>query len=203
MRVGIDIDNTIICYDDAFPVLAQKTGFDVPFSANKQEVRAWFHERGLHNEFTLLQGKVYGRNISMAHVFEGVQSFLAEAIGRNYEVFLVSHKTKYPIKGEKLNLHEATLAFLSDQHIVGEQQSNSIPFDNVYFEPTLEFKVKKIVDLKLDYFIDDLLTILNHEKFPDRSCRIWFSGQTGGHNNAQIEHCESWFSINKKIFGLA
>ncbi|XDZ69366.1 hypothetical protein AB8878_05555 [Alphaproteobacteria bacterium LSUCC0226] len=203
MRVGIDIDNTIVCYDEAFAVLARKIGFDVPASANKQEVRTWFHERGLHDEFTLLQGQIYGKNISLAHVFEGVQSFLAQAISRNYEVFLISHKTKYPIKGEKLNLHEAALNFLSEQNIVGEQRSNSIPVGNVYFEPTLEFKVKKIVDLRLDYFIDDLLTVLNHGNFPDGTGRIWFSSHTCGLDNAQIVHWKSWSSINKFFFGLA
>ena len=59
MRVGIDIDNTIICYDKAFALLAKMTGFDVPPSASKQEVKAWFHQNGLYEEFTILQGQVY------------------------------------------------------------------------------------------------------------------------------------------------
>ncbi|MGB2051385.1 MAG: haloacid dehalogenase-like hydrolase, partial [Candidatus Puniceispirillaceae bacterium] len=137
MRVGIDIDNTIICYDKAFASLAKKTGFDVPSSASKQEVKAWFHQQGLHEEFTILQGQIYGQFISMAHIFEGVLHFIADAIRQRHQLYLVSHKTKYPIKGDQVDLHEAAINFLSQQNIVCDQKPNAIPFDHVYFEQTL------------------------------------------------------------------
>ena len=203
MRVGIDIDNTIICYDKAFASLAKKTGFDVPPSASKQEVKAWFHQHGLHEEFTILQGQIYGKFISMAHIFEGVPHFIADAIRQRHQLFLVSHKTKYPIKGDQVDLHEAAINFLSQQNIVCDQKPNAIPFDHVYFEQTLESKVQKIADLNLDFFIDDLLVVLTHEKFPETSRPIWFSSETACNNNPQIQRCKSWVSINDKILGAA
>ena len=203
MRVGIDIDNTIICYDKAFALLAKKTGFDVPSSASKQEVKAWFHQHGLHEEFTILQGQIYGQFISMAHIFEGVLHFIADAIRQRHQLFLVSHKTKYPIKGDKVDLHEAAINFLSQQNIVCDQKPNAIPFDHVYFEQTLEAKVQKIADLNLDFFIDDLLVVLTHEKFPQISRPIWFSSETACDNKPQIQRCKSWVSINDKILGAA
>jgi len=203
MRVGIDIDNTIICYDKAFASLAKKTGFDVPYSASKQEVKAWFHERGMLDEFTILQGQIYGKFIFMAHIFEGVLSFIAEANQQNHKLFLISHKTKYPIKGDKVDLHKAAIIFLSQQNIVGDQKPNAIPFDHVYFEQTLESKVQKIVDLNLDFFIDDLLVVLTHEKFPETSRPIWFSSEKANNKKLQIQHHKGWASIRKHILGAA
>ena len=203
MRVGIDIDNTIICYDTAFASLAKKTGFDVPSSASKQQVKAWFHQHGLHEEFTILQGQIYGKFISMAHIFEGVLNFIADAIRQGHQLYLVSHKTKYPIKGDQVDLHEAAINFLIQQNIVCDQKPNAIPFDHVYFEQTLESKVRKIADLNLDFFIDDLLVVLTHKKFPEASRAIWFSSETVCNNNSQIQCCKSWVSINDKILGAA
>ena len=59
MRIGIDIDNTIVCYDHVFAPIAVQAGFDVPLSSTKSEVKKWFHERCLEDEFTNLQGQVY------------------------------------------------------------------------------------------------------------------------------------------------
>ena len=203
MRVGIDIDNTIICYDKAFASLAKKLGFDVPSSASKQEVKAWFHQNGLNEEFTILQGQIYGKFISMAHIFEGVPHFIADAIRKRHQLYLVSHKTKYPIKGDQVDLHEAAINFLSEQNIVCNQKPNTVPLNNVYFAQTLESKVQKIADLNLDFFIDDLLVVLTHEKFPETSRPIWFSSETACNNNPQIQRCKSWVSINDKILGAA
>ena len=63
MRIGIDIDNTIICYDRVFAAVAKSRGYTVHSSASKTEVKKWFHERGMHQAFTRLQGEVYGKFI--------------------------------------------------------------------------------------------------------------------------------------------
>lgn len=201
MRVGIDIDNTLICYDKAFASLAKKTGFDVPSSASKQETKAWFHKHGLHKEFTILQGQIYGEFIFLAHIFEGVLHFIADAIRQGHQLYLVSHKTKYPIKGHQVDLHEAAINFLSEQNIVCNQKPNTVPLNHVYFAQTLESKVQKIADLNLDFFIDDLLVVLTHEKFPETSRPIWFSSEKTCNNNPQIQRCESWVSIYNEILG--
>ena len=97
MRVGIDIDNTKSVMMKAFPSLAKKTGFDVPSSASKQETgKAWFHKHGLHKEFTILQGQIYGEFIFLAHIFEGVLHFIADAIE--------TEASALPCKHEKQNI---------------------------------------------------------------------------------------------------
>jgi len=202
MRIGIDIDNTIVCYDHVFAPIAVQAGFDVPLSSTKSEVKKWFHERCLEDEFTNLQGQVYGKCISMAHLFEGVLSFIAKASRQNHQMFLVSHKTKFPIIGEKINLHDAAMNFLSENSIIGGRAQNSVPFANVFFEPTIETKVQRIVDLDLDYFIDDLLSILCHKKFPSKCHPIWFSKNILSPSDTPIVHYQSWESISRKILGV-
>ena len=200
MRIGIDIDNTIICYDHAFRTLAKRTGFDGPQRNTKQDVKRWFHERGMYDEFTILQGQVYGTFISLAHIFDGVDFFVNAAIKQRHELFLVSHKTKFPIKGDQVDLHKAAIQFLIEKNLVSQSRQNTISTSNVYFEPTVEAKVERIATLKLDYFIDDLLPVLEHEKFPASTCSIWFANEESGPTNLQALYYDSWASINDKIF---
>ena len=56
MRIGIDIDNTIICYDRVFAHVAMSQGFSVQSDASKRG-KKWFHERDMQQAFTLLQGE--------------------------------------------------------------------------------------------------------------------------------------------------
>ena len=76
MRIGIDIDNTIICYDRVFAAVAKSRGFSVQSSASKTEVKKWFHERDMRQAFTHLQGEVYGKFIDLANLFDGVLAFI-------------------------------------------------------------------------------------------------------------------------------
>ena len=42
-----------------------------------------------------LQGKVYGKYMHKAEVFDGLKKFLAVAKIRKSKIYIVSHKTKY------------------------------------------------------------------------------------------------------------
>ena len=60
MRIGIDIDNTIICYDGVFGTVARLLGHDIDAGLSKAETKGWFHSREMYDEFTKLQGLIYG-----------------------------------------------------------------------------------------------------------------------------------------------
>ena len=200
MRVGIDIDNTLICYDKASS-LAKKTGFDVPSSASKQETKAWFHKHGYMKNLQFFKVRFMENSSFWRTYLRRCAHFIADAIRQGHQLYLVSHKTKYPIKGHQVDLHEAAINFLSEQNIVCNQKPNTVPLNHVYFAQTLESKVQKIADLNLDFFIDDLLVVLTHEKFPETSRPIWFSSEKTCNNNPQIQRCESWVSIYNEILG--
>ena len=74
MRVGIDLDNTLISYDQAFQRVAKEEGLlPASFEGNKAAVkRALLAERPDGLLWESLQGLVYGRRIDAAVLFDGV-----------------------------------------------------------------------------------------------------------------------------------
>ena len=64
ITLGIDFDNTIIEYDEAFYNLAlQKKIVDGECGRSKNEVKKYLIERDKEHEFTKLQAKIYGEEI--------------------------------------------------------------------------------------------------------------------------------------------
>lgn len=79
MRIGIDFDNTIICYDEVFCHLAKSWGLINPdFKGTKQQLRDEI--RTTHDDITWqrLQGKAYGEFIGHAKLFDGFKAFLIQ-----------------------------------------------------------------------------------------------------------------------------
>ena len=78
MRVGIDLDNTLISYDQAFQRVGKEEGLlPASFEGNKAAVkRALLAERPDGLLWESLQGLVYGRRIDAAVLFDGVAGFL-------------------------------------------------------------------------------------------------------------------------------
>ena len=175
MRIGIDIDNTIICYDHVFAHVAMSQGFSVQSDASKNEVKKWFHDRNMHQAFTLLQGEVYGKFIDLASLFDGVLAFIDVAKRAGCQLFLVSHKTRYPLVGEKFDLHKSASRFLIDNNVISKYNDVGVHSNNVFFERTLARKIHRIAALNLDFFIDDLLQVFQHSNFPKKTNFMHFS----------------------------
>jgi hypothetical protein len=89
---------------------------------------------------------------------------------QNHELFIISHRTKYPYAGEKYDLHQFARIWLENK-INSEEL---ICDKNIYFSETLENKIKKISELKIDLFIDDLLEVIDHKIFPTETRKILF-----------------------------
>ena len=90
---------------------------------------------------------------------------------KNVELFIISHKTLYPIIGEKINLHKISKEWIAKKKIFQNKNDNWIK-KHIFFLKTKEKKIKKIIDLKCDYFIDDLIDILN--RLPRKIKKIHF-----------------------------
>ena len=201
MRIGIDIDNTIICYDHVFAAVANSRGFLVQSSASKTEVKKWFHERDMHQAFTHLQGEVYGKFIDLANLFDGVLAFIDFAKKSGCHLFLVSHKTRYPLVGEKVDLHKSARKFLIDNNVISKCDGVGVPLNNVFFETTLNRKINRISTLNLDFFIDDLLKIFEHSKFPKTTNFVHFSRDLAKNvPNGKVSTCLNWTQILGFLF---
>ena len=196
MRIGIDIDNTIICYKGVFALVARKQGFDVPLASSKEETKRWFKDRKLDSAFTILQGKVYGSQLHKACLFDDVHKFIEDASNKGHQLFLVSHKTQYPILGENIDLRAAALQFLKNCGVISR---NMLKINNIFFEDTIENKVARIGVLNLDLFIDDLIEVFEHPNYPIHVRSILFQNDVESTPLDNMEVYSSWRSIGQKI----
>lgn len=198
MRIGIDFDNTIADYEGVFHAAALERGLiDPDFPKGKNAVRDFLNGSGRQDDFTALQGHVYGRRMDLARLYPGFRDFVGDARAMKHDVFIVSHKTRFPLLGPKYDMHKAALAFLQDHGISG---ADSVSPEQIYFEETKEQKIVRAAALDLDVFIDDLPEILAMPGLPERCRRILFA-PGGSQNEAPFEVCGSWPEITALLFG--
>ena len=174
MRIGIDFDNTLVCYDQLFWKLAREKGLiDESIERRKNAVRDDLRRRGLEPRWTALQGEAYGGRILEALPFEGLFAGLTRLRQRGCSLFIVSHKTRFPVAGAEIDLHAAARSWLVQQGIWDPSNSGSL-VQGVYFELTKLEKLQRIEQLGCDVFVDDLIELLMEPDFPTGVRRVLF-----------------------------
>ena len=79
MVLGLDFDNTIIKYDELFHRIAfEKNLIPADLPKEKNAIRNYLREKGIEDEWTIIQGEVYGYRIREAVPFEGALLALQE-----------------------------------------------------------------------------------------------------------------------------
>jgi hypothetical protein len=200
MRIGIDFDNTIICYDRVFCELAKSWQLiDANFQGSKRELRdrIWTLPDG-DSVWQRLQGKVYGEYVAKAEVFPGFKEFITHCnTTPNIELYIVSHKTEYGHFDEKrIKLRDAARAWLRQQGFFN-REIPFIPEANVFFEATREEKISRIKSLQCTHFIDDLVEVLDSPLFPKYIQGFLFQPQK---EHETKKHYANWIEIQNALF---
>lgn len=183
MIIGIDFDNTLVCYDGLF----QRAALDqqlIPATLppNKNAVRDYLRRVGREDDWTQLQGVVYGPRLKEAAAFPGALAFLQSATKAGHEAFIVSHKTQFPYRGEPHDLHLAARSWVAA----------NCPAIPAYFEPTLPGKLARIAELHCDIFIDDLPEVLTHPEFPQTTQPVLFDPAGAFLPEGPVARIQSW-----------
>lgn len=196
MRIGIDFDNTIACYDGVFHAVALERGLiPADLGRDKNSVRDHLNGSGRKDDFTELQGYVYGARMDLVSPYAGFAGFVADARKAGHDLFIVSHKTRHPILGPKHDMHAAARRFLSDRGLTGSGTAQIDPA-NVFFELTKDEKVVRARDLACDVFIDDLPEILAMAGFPAGTRKILFDPENQFVGKAHpFDRHSSWAEI--------
>ena len=160
MLLGLDFDNTLICYDNLFHRVALEQGL-IPANlpAQKNCVRNYLREQDQEDRWTHMQGEVYGARITEAEAFPQMLATLQEFANAGLPMRLISHKTPTPYQGPAYDLHQAARQWLTAQGFFSPMGLNWTP-DQVFFEVTKQEKVDRIVNLGCSHYIDDLPEIL-------------------------------------------
>lgn len=162
MRIGIDFDNTIVCYDGVFYHAAkERSSLPPDIGCTKDCIRDYYRSIGEEPVWTELQGYVYGALMQLAQPFPLVDAFFQACTNAKAEICIVSHKTLYPYKGPQYNLHTAARNWLAAHPF-----SKSV---TAFFELTLKEKLNRIQTTGCDCFIDDLPELLLEPAFRETS----------------------------------
>jgi hypothetical protein len=198
MRIGIDLDNTIVCYDGVFHKVAlERRLIPSALPTTKNAVRDYLNDSGRKDAFTELQGHVYGTRMDLAAPYAGAREFIVAGGAAGHQLFIVSHKTKNPMLGPRHDLHAAALHFLEARQLVGK---GAISASNVFLEPTREGKVARVADLNCQVFIDDLPEVLSSPGFPAGLRAILFDPE-GTFNGDAFEAYRDWARIAVALLG--
>jgi hypothetical protein len=195
MRIGLDFDNTIVCYDDVFYRAARERNLipaDVP--PTKGGVRDFLRAAHREDEWTELQGYIYGARMDWASAFPGVRDFLRAATEADCELRIVSHKTRHPYRGNTYDLHRAALDWLTDQGFF-DDASLGLDRGKVYLEPTKDAKLARIGALHCDSFVDDLPELLDEPAFPATTQRVLFDPNDAAPDAQHYRRARSWQEI--------
>jgi len=201
VTIGIDFDNTIISYDSLIHKIALENNV-IPSSLPPSKKKIRDHLRTVKNgeiEWQKIQAVIYGTRIMEAEAMEGVLEFIAACLNKGIKVYIVSHKTTYSnLYKNVTNLRGAALTWM-EHYLFFDKFSD----ENVFFESTMEEKIKRIAELKCDYFIDDSEGLFMHGIFPSSVKKILFSAEGSIYNDkvADIKVFNRWKDIHKHILG--
>jgi hypothetical protein len=201
--IGIDFDNTIVCYDEVFRRTAVEQGLVPPEAAtSKTAIRDHLRAAGREDRWTELQGAVYGPRMLEAHPFPGVIEFFTACRAARIPVVIVSQRTRFPYLGPQHNLHAAARDWLT-HHDFHDPAGIDLPVNRVFFEETKEAKLARIAAVGCTYFIDDLPELLTHPHFPDGVRRILFDPNGRYHDVSGVDVAQSWPHLLARFVGPA
>lgn len=192
MVIGIDFDNTIVCYDQLFHRVAREQGLipaDVPVAKNA--VRQHLIRAGREAAWTAMQGHVYGERMLEALPFPGALDFLQRCVRRAIDVYIISHKTRHPYVGPQYDLHGASHAWLECHGFYDPARIN-LGRERVFFELTKTDKLERIGRLGCRFFVDDLPDILSAATFPAGVRRVLFDPSGAVRHEPSVTRLASW-----------
>ena len=172
--VGLDFDNTIVCYDGLFHAAAVEQGLvGAEAPVDKEQIRDRLRRLGREDDWTRLQGYVYGPGMALARPFPGALEFLARCRAADVAVAVISHRTLSPYLGPRYDLHASARSWLETAGVV-DQGRTGLTTDAVHLETTREAKLARIARCECSHFVDDLPEFLCDPDFPAGVKRVLF-----------------------------
>lgn len=195
VRIGVDFDNTIVCYDEVFHQAAVAKGLIPAFvPRTKDAVRNYLRAARREDDWTELQGYVYGPGMAGACPFPGVQGFFVACRAGGLSVYIISHKTRHPYRGPAHDLHAAARQWLAAQGF-HDPEGIGLPPERVYFALTKQEKLARIREVGCTHFVDDLPEFLAEPAFPRDIAPLLFDPNCQAEDDSRWVRLCSWTEI--------
>lgn len=201
--IGVDLDNTLVSYDEAMHRVAVREGLiPIEMSKNKKDIRDRIRslpDGELH--WRTLQAVVYGREMGKAKLIDGVREFFNTCKRYRAKVYIVSHKTELAdADGVTIYLQAAAMAWMRDNGFFGPD-GFGMSAAGVFFESTRRKKVERIARLGCTHFIDDLEETFLEDSFPAGVEKLLYAPH-GCHRPLQGARVVlGWEEISNYFFG--
>ncbi len=205
--IGLDLDNTLVGYEELFPAAARELGLFTPgelaaLPPGKTALRDALRARpGGEYDWREVQALVYGREILRAEPFPGVRGFLARCRELDLQVFVVSHKTPTAsCRGREYDLRAAALAWMDKAGLFDPAASPLTP-ERVFFESTRAEKLARMAALGCAVFVDDLVELFLEPGFPPGVAQVLFDPVGKGHPEFRGALARSWAEVRTRVLG--
>ncbi|MBM3515860.1 MAG: hypothetical protein FJX59_19415 [Alphaproteobacteria bacterium] len=193
--IGLDLDNTIACYDGAIATLAAqqfKLPAEVPLT--KIGIRDHLRATGREPAWTEFQGLLYGPGMAHATPFDGALTAISNLIDAGHTVVIVSHRSRHPYLGPKFDLHASARAWI--ERILRTPDGRPLGLRGIHLNEQKVEKIAKVRELGCTVFVDDLLEVLTDPAFPDHARRIWFAPEGAAQTlPAGTTHARDWATV--------
>lgn len=200
--IGIDLDNTLVCYDELFHAAACEDGLiESATPKSKEKIRDAIRllPDG-ESKWTRLQAIVYGPRMSGAIAFAGCEQFLRHCTQHGTKALVVSHKTAFaPLDGKQVDLRLAARRWMESKNFFGANGCGLSP-ENVFFETTRAEKIETIRALGCTHFIDDLAEVFAEPHFPPGVSKLLFAPHGANAAGGDVQVFKSWLELDRFFF---
>jgi len=188
MIIGLDFDNTIVCYDRAIDILASKY-LRIPrgLPTTKLDIRDHLKTHDREADWTRFQGLLYGPGMAHAELYNEAREVISELRHAGHKIRVISHRTRFPYLGEKYDLHYYARAWI-------EEQIPEIAEEVTFYHSNAQ-KLKAITETSCTLFLDDLPQVLTDSTFPTSTIRVLFS-PCGPNMAWEGEQINSWRELD-------
>ena len=203
LRVGIDLDNTLIDYRPVFQRLAVRHGLFPPgVTVSKEAVRnALLSRDGDDRRWQAWQAEAYGPGIDEARLFDGARDVLQRLHRAGIQCTIVSHKTVSANSDPGVALRAAAWRWLVSRGLAPQEEGPGGPVTGVFFEGTRADKLRRISELGCAVFIDDKVDLLTDRRFPTAVLAVHFAPEAAcfdGRRHPVV--CTAWWQIARVVF---
>ncbi len=163
---------------------------------NKNHVKKQIVNEFGEDKWTECQGKLYSQYLEFATPFPGVIETIQNFKKMGSSLNIVSHKTKFPYVGEKVNLIDKSNEWIKN-NLVDTENKPLFEEKQIWFTESIKHKISTILKIEATIFIDDLKHVL--DELPEQIEGIWFNPDNGSENT---DSYKNWEEIRNKIWQM-
>lgn len=195
--IGIDLDNTLVCYDALFHRLAcEQELIPATLPPQKLLVRDYIRQHSGDIAWQRLQALAYDERMGEACLFPQSINVIRRWKEQGHQLDVVSHKTRSSVYAPEGNLHTAAIRFLEGTGVL-----DYIAREHIHFLPDRAEKIATIKRLGCSFFVDDLPEVFTNTAFPAVTYKVLLGAQTIA-APPDVLLCRNWQEVDAQTRAL-